>query len=47
MDEATGDLHFRFGIEVTLHVFNFTGFEIWEVRFPDGTGELSNYALAK
>jgi hypothetical protein len=47
MDGVTGDLYFRFGIEVTLQVFNFTAFEIWEVKFPDGTGELSNYALAK
>lgn len=24
---------------------NFTGFEIWDILFPDGTGEYSNYAL--
>jgi hypothetical protein len=47
MDEATGDLYFRFGIDIALQVFNFTAFEIWEVKFPDGTGELSNYALAR
>jgi hypothetical protein len=46
MDEATGDLHFGFGGDVTLQVFNFTAFEVWEVRFPEGSGELSNYALA-
>jgi hypothetical protein len=47
MDEVTGDLHLRFHGDVMFQVFNFTGFEIWEVKFHDGTGELSNYALAK
>ena len=47
MDETTGDLRFQFEGEVGLEVFNFTAFEIWELRFPDGTGELSNYALRK
>jgi hypothetical protein len=46
MDETSGDLRFRFAGDLILEVFNFTGFEIWELRFPDGTGELSNYALA-
>lgn len=47
MDETTGDLRFRFEGEVELQIFNFTAFEIWQVTFPDGTAELSNYALAK
>jgi hypothetical protein len=47
MDDVTGDLHFRFHGDVRLQVFNFTAFEIWDVKFPDGTGELSNYALTK
>jgi hypothetical protein len=47
MDERTGDLRFKFDEDVVLEVFNFTAFEIWELRFPDGTGELSNYALRK
>jgi hypothetical protein len=46
MDPTTGDLNFRFEDEIALQVFNFTGFEIWELRFPDGTGQLSNYVLA-
>jgi hypothetical protein len=46
MDGVTGDLRFRFEGDVALEVFNFTAFEIWEVKFPDGTGELSNYVLA-
>ncbi len=47
MDEATGDLCLSFRRDVVLQVFNFTAFEIWAVKFPDGTGELSNYALAR
>jgi hypothetical protein len=47
MDRTTGDLHFRFDGQLTLEVFNFTRYEIWELAFPDGTGELSNYALAE
>jgi hypothetical protein len=43
MDKTTGDLRFRFDDVVDLEVFNFTAFEIWEVRFPDGTMELSNF----
>ena len=46
MDRTTGDLHFRFDGELTLEVFNFTAFEIWELTFPDRTSALSNYALA-
>ncbi|MGW0635920.1 hypothetical protein [Nocardia salmonicida] len=45
MDRTVADLRFVFAGELTLEVFNFTGFEIWELTFPDGTGELSNYAL--
>jgi len=45
MNEVTGDLRFEFVGDLVLEVFNFTGFEIWKVEFPDGTGELSNYAL--
>lgn len=45
MEKATGDLRFRFEDDVVLEVFNFTWFEIWQLIFPDGTMELSNYAL--
>jgi len=45
MDRATGDLRFRFKGDVVLEVFNFTAFEIWRLIFPDGTMELSNFAL--
>ncbi len=46
MSATTGDLRFRFERDIELEVFNFTAFEIWELVFPDGSGELSNYALA-
>ncbi len=45
MNATTGDLQFRFHGDLTLEVFNFTAFEIWELTFADGTFELSNYAL--
>jgi hypothetical protein len=44
-DSETADLILAFGETTKLQVFNFTGFEIWEIRFPDGTGEYSNYVL--
>jgi len=37
MDKATGNLRFRCEGDVVLKVFNFTGFEIWKLIFPDGT----------
>jgi hypothetical protein len=45
-DTQTGDLILMFDETTKLQVFNFTGYEIWTIHFPDGTGELSNYALA-
>ena len=45
MDDKTGDLLFRFEGGLALQVFNFTDFEIWTVRFPDGIEEYSNHAL--
>jgi hypothetical protein len=43
LDHSTGDLLFEFEGMACLQVFNFTGYEIWEIRFSDGTGEYSNY----
>lgn len=43
-DSETADLALVFGETATLQVFNFTAYEIWEIQFPDGTGEYSNYA---
>lgn len=44
LDRETGDLNFQFRGSIKLQVFNFTGYEIWEISFPDGTGEYSSYA---
>ena len=44
LDRETGDLLFRFGDDVKLQILNFTGYEVWEIKFPDGTGQYSNYA---
>ena len=43
LDKETGDLLFRFSDGINFHVFNFTAYEVWEIHFPDGTGEYSNY----
>jgi hypothetical protein len=43
-DPETGDLLFKFIEDIKLQVLNVTGYEIWQIRFPDGTGEYSNYA---
>jgi hypothetical protein len=42
---AAGDLLFLMEGDLTLEIFNFTAFEIWEVTFSDGTSQLSNYAF--
>ncbi|MEH2497814.1 hypothetical protein V1294_004293 [Bradyrhizobium sp. AZCC 1678] len=44
-DSETADLTLVFGESTKLQAFNFTGHEIWEIHFPDGTGQYSNYAL--
>jgi hypothetical protein len=44
-DGETGDLILIFNESTKLQVLNFTGYEIWTIRFPDGTAEYSNYAL--
>jgi len=44
LDKETGDLLFQFPENVKFQVFNFTSYEVWDIRFPDGTGEYSNYA---
>ena len=43
-DEETGDLLFQFTGDIKLQVFGFSGYEVWEISFSDGTGEYSNYA---
>jgi hypothetical protein len=44
IDKETGDLHLQFTEDIRLQVFGFSGYEVWEISFPDGTGEYSNYA---
>jgi hypothetical protein len=43
LEHTTGDLHFTFAGDISLQVFNFTGYEIWDIKFPDGSIEYSNY----
>ncbi len=43
LDTRTGDLVFSFEPNLELQMFNFTGYEDWEMHFPNGTGEYSNY----
>ncbi len=44
LDGETGDLLFGFTENINLQVLNVSGYEVWEIKFPDGTGEYSNYA---
>ena len=44
LDVEAGDLNFEFSDNTRLQVLNFTGYEVWELRFPDGAVEYSNYA---
>jgi len=43
-DARTGDVIFSFESDLELQVFNFTGYEDWEIHFSNGTGEYSPYA---
>ncbi len=45
ISKTSGDLLLSFEGDVELELFNFTAYEVWEIKFPDGTSELSNYAL--
>jgi hypothetical protein len=44
LDKETGDLFFRFSDGINFQVFSFTSYEAWEIQFPDGSGEYSNFA---
>jgi len=43
-DSRTGDVLLLFQPNVELQVFNFTGYEDWEIHFSNGSGEYSPYA---
>jgi len=42
-ESRTGDLKLFFLPDVEVQVFNFTGYENWEIHFSNGTGEYSPY----
>jgi hypothetical protein len=44
LDRETGDLVFNFSGNSKLQILNFTGYEVWDIHFPNGTVEYSNYA---
>lgn len=44
LNEKSGDLLFHFSGDLHLQVLNFTSYEVWEIHFPDGTGEYSPHA---
>jgi hypothetical protein len=44
LDRETGDLVFQFDGNIKLQIFNFTGYEVWEINFPNGSVEYSNHA---
>ncbi len=43
IDSETGDLLLDFANRSKLQIFNFTGYEVWIVSFPDGTEMYSTY----
>jgi hypothetical protein len=44
LNKESGDLLLQFTENTKLQIFSFSGYEVWEISFPDGTGEYSNYA---
>jgi hypothetical protein len=45
LDKETADVVLSFAGRRKLQVFNFTGYEIWNIQFPDGRVEYSNHVL--
>jgi len=43
-DEETGDLALGFSNCLKLQILNFTDYEIWEISFPNGAVQYSNYS---
>lgn len=41
--KKVGDIEIKFENGAALQIFNFTGYEAWEINFPDGSEILSNY----
>jgi hypothetical protein len=44
LDKETGDLLLQFSEDIKLQAFGFSSYEVWEISFPDGSGEYSNHA---
>jgi hypothetical protein len=44
IDRKSGDLYFEFAGGAILQVFAFTSYEVWELSFPNGSVEYSNFA---
>ncbi len=42
LEKESSDLTFEFTDNLKLQVFNFTGYEVWHLTFPDGTIDYSN-----
>lgn len=47
LDKETGDILCSFYGGTKFQVLNFTGYEVWEINFADGTKEYSNYIYRK
>lgn len=47
LDRETGDLSLSFKENRKLQVFNFSGYEVWSIHFPDGAQEFSNCVLQR
>jgi hypothetical protein len=43
LDKETGDVLLQFTENKKLQILAFTGYEVWEISFPGGAGEHSNY----
>jgi len=43
LEEESGDLVFLFSSNIKLQIFNFTGYEMWHIRFSSGAEEYSNF----
>ncbi len=43
LDKSTGDIIINCSKDMVLQILNFTGYEVWELSFPNGSREFSNY----
>jgi hypothetical protein len=45
INKVTGDIEIEFSRGDRLQLFSFTSYEDWQINFPNGATELSNYAF--